>query len=144
MRLPGTLPRVWNVPARNPGFVGRGALLATLRVRLLSGDRAVVQALRGMGGVGKTQLAIEYAHQFAGEYDLAWWIGAEQPGLILDQIAALAVTSGARNRTHPRTPRRRQRLARCAPPAAGCWCSTTPSHPAIWRSGFPGGAPGMC
>ena len=94
VRLPGTLPRVWNVPARNLGFVGRDALLAMLGERLLSGDRAVVQALRGMGGVGKTQLAIEYAHQFAGGYDLAWWIAAEQPGLILDQIAALAVTLG--------------------------------------------------
>ena len=36
-----------------------------LRDWLLAGDRAVVQALHGMGGVGKTQLAIEYAHRFA-------------------------------------------------------------------------------
>src|ERR1035437_2821276 len=69
-RLPGTLPRTWNAPARNLGFTGRDMLLVTLRERLLSGDRAVVQALRGMGGVGKTQLAIEYAHRFAGDYDI--------------------------------------------------------------------------
>ena len=55
------------MPARNAGFTGRDTLLATLRQSLLSGDRAVVQALRGMGGVGKTQLAIEYAHKFAAE-----------------------------------------------------------------------------
>ena len=89
-RLPGTLPRVWNVPARNPGFTGRDKLLVRLRESLLSGDRAVVQALRGMGGVGKTQLATEYAHRFAGEYDIVWWIAAEQAGLLLDQIAGLA------------------------------------------------------
>jgi hypothetical protein len=43
-----------------------------------------------MGGVGKTQLATEYSHQFAGGYDVVWWIAAEEPGLIGEQFAALA------------------------------------------------------
>ncbi len=89
-RLPGTLPRAWRVPTRNPLFTGRDMLLVTLRERLLSGHRAVVQALQGMGGIGKTQLAIEYAHRFANWYDIVWWISAEQAGLITDQVAALA------------------------------------------------------
>ncbi len=55
-----------------------------------------------MGGVGKTQLAAEYAHRFAGSYDLAWWINAEQCGLIGDQVASLGqglgcVPAGAGN-----------------------------------------------
>src|SRR5215469_6725264 len=77
-RLPGSMPRVWNIPARNPGFTGRDGLLVKVRERLLAGGAAVVQALHGMGGVGKTQLAAEYAHQFAAGYELAWWINAEQ------------------------------------------------------------------
>ena len=93
-RLPGSVPRVWNIPARNPGFTGREGLLAELRERLLAGEAAVVQALYGMGGVGKTQLAAEYAHRFAGAYNLAWWINSEQAGLIGDQFAALGIALG--------------------------------------------------
>ena len=93
-RLPGSVPRVWNLPARNPGFTGRGGLLAAVRERLLAGDTAVVQAFQGMGGVGKTQLAIEYAYQFAGAYELGWWVNAEQGGLIGEQFAALGAALG--------------------------------------------------
>ena len=96
---PGSVLRVWNIPARNPGFTGRDGLLAAVRARLL--DRAVVQALQGMGGVGKTQLAMEYAHRFADSYDVAWWVDSEQAGLIGDQFAALGAALG------------------CIPPGAG-------------------------
>ena len=102
-RLPGTLPRVWNVPPRNPAFTGRDMLLIAVREALLAGDRAVVQALHGMGGVGKTQLAIEYAHRFANGYDVVWWIPAEQAGLIIDQIAGLASELGCADRDAPVT-----------------------------------------
>jgi transcriptional regulator with XRE-family HTH domain/tetratricopeptide (TPR) repeat protein len=87
--LAGGMSRLWNIPARNPAFTGREELLAGVRGRLQAGPAAVVQALHGMGGVGKTQLAVEYAHRFAGSYDLAWWVNAEQSGLIGDQIASL-------------------------------------------------------
>jgi Tetratricopeptide repeat/NB-ARC domain len=93
-RPPGSVPRAWNIPARNPGFTGRDDLLEAVGERLLAGDRAVVQALHGMGGVGKTQLATEYAHRFAEAYDLAWWVNSEQGGLIGDQFAALGLALG--------------------------------------------------
>jgi tetratricopeptide (TPR) repeat protein len=93
-RLQGVLPAVWNVGPRNPGFVGREATLGQVRERLRSGGAAVVQALHGMGGVGKTQLAIEYTYRYAGAYDVVWWVSAEETGLIGEQYAALAVELG--------------------------------------------------
>jgi TIR domain-containing protein len=91
----GTLPGVWRAPPRNPRFTGRDGMLSELRRRLRCGEGAlVVQALYGLGGVGKTQLALEYAHRFAADYDLVWWIDAEQPVLIPNQLAAFAARLG--------------------------------------------------
>jgi hypothetical protein len=47
-----------------------------------------------MGGIGKTQLASEYAYAHSAEYDLVWWITADEPALIADQFAALAARLG--------------------------------------------------
>ncbi|HKR50481.1 MAG TPA: BTAD domain-containing putative transcriptional regulator, partial [Pseudonocardiaceae bacterium] len=87
-KLPARLPAVWNVGPRNPGFVGRDATLVQLRERLHQGGTVV--ALHGMGGVGKTQLAIEYAYRYGSDYDVVWCVSAGEIGLIGEQYATLA------------------------------------------------------
>ncbi|WP_370972186.1 FxSxx-COOH system tetratricopeptide repeat protein [Amycolatopsis sp. cg9] len=82
--------RISNIPARSVSFTGRDELLTGLRAALCSGRPAVVQALNGMGGVGKTTTAIEYAHRYADEYDVAWWVPSEDPGLVAGHLADLA------------------------------------------------------
>jgi tetratricopeptide repeat protein/TIR domain-containing protein/NB-ARC domain-containing protein len=82
--------QVWRIPARLGTFTGRTSLLSALHDALTMEKPTVVQALNGMGGVGKTTLALEYAHRHAADYDVAWWVRAEQPDLIPDQLASLA------------------------------------------------------
>ncbi|HEY3365155.1 MAG TPA: FxSxx-COOH system tetratricopeptide repeat protein [Symbiobacteriaceae bacterium] len=95
--FPGSLPAIWNLPARNPNFTGRDSLLAGLRDALLSGQpAAVIQAITGLGGVGKTQVASEYAYRHAHEYALGWWVRAEEPATLAADYARLAQNLGLR------------------------------------------------
>lgn len=92
--FPGALPPIWNVPHhRNPNFTGRQELLDGLRAALTSEGTAALtqpQAIHGLGGVGKTQLATEYAYRYAGEYDLVWWVPSEEPSALAATYAGLA------------------------------------------------------
>ncbi|TCB93390.1 toll/interleukin-1 receptor domain-containing protein [Micromonospora zingiberis] len=94
-RLPGAhQPTLWRVPHRNAAFVGRDRDIDAVRRRLRPGQPVVVQSTFRLGGVGKTQVAAEYAHRFAAQYDLVAWLDAEQPHLVPAQLTALATDLG--------------------------------------------------
>ena len=77
------------MPLRNPNFTGRDSDLGNLARDLAARSPVMVHSLHGMGGVGKTQLATEYAHTHMRDYDLVWWVPAEEPAAIPDQFTAL-------------------------------------------------------
>ncbi|MFF2205725.1 tetratricopeptide repeat protein, partial [Streptomyces sp. NPDC058145] len=77
-------------------FVGREQELTDLRGMLTGeGSAAVVQsrvrAIHGLGGVGKSTLALHYADRYRSAYTLVWWITAESPEAIVTCLAGLAM-----------------------------------------------------
>jgi tetratricopeptide (TPR) repeat protein len=86
------VPAVWNLPyPRNPNFTGRGRLLADL-ARAFTGKAplARVQALVGLGGIGKTQCAVEYCYRHRWDYQVIWWVPSEDSSTLAITFAQLA------------------------------------------------------
>ncbi|MDO0935101.1 tetratricopeptide repeat protein [Streptomyces sp. DG2A-72] len=85
-------PGVHNLPELpSPIFVGRTEVMAELERALSTESQTITQTLHGLGGVGKTTLALHYAHDHAGAYRLVWWIRSDSPELIEAGLAALTV-----------------------------------------------------
>jgi hypothetical protein len=84
------------LPPRVVGFSGRADAFDRLDAILTHDNPAAVTqvgraAVQGMGGIGKTSLAVEYAHRFRSLYDGVWWCPAQTHRGLLTSLAALAV-----------------------------------------------------
>jgi len=90
------LPPIWNVShIRNTHFTGREDILSELRAALTSGEPAAwKQAVTGMGGVGKTQIVLEYIYRHMAEYQIIWWIRSEELATMASDYANLAEPLG--------------------------------------------------
>ncbi|MEA5358363.1 FxSxx-COOH system tetratricopeptide repeat protein [Amycolatopsis sp., V23-08] len=87
-RITTDAPVIWGaVPARNPEFIGRRNLLDRLGASLDSAGSAI---LHGPGGLGKTQLAVEYIYRRLRDHDLVWWVSATQESQIRASLMELA------------------------------------------------------
>lgn len=74
------------LPGRNPLFTGREDILAEIEHALRSQGRA---ALTGLGGAGKTETAIEYAHRHASDYPDLFWVSAATRETLTSGYAAI-------------------------------------------------------
>jgi tetratricopeptide (TPR) repeat protein len=86
-----TRGRLIGVPPRNDFFTGREEILSRLHATLKAGGRAAIkQAISGLGGVGKTATAIEYAHRHREAYSRVLWTNAESESALTSGFAGFA------------------------------------------------------
>jgi tetratricopeptide (TPR) repeat protein len=90
--------RLWNVPyEQNPYFTGREQVLHRLRGILLAGSEAAISqppAISGLGGIGKTQTAVEYAYRYAADYRAVLWVRADTELALREGFLELAHVLG--------------------------------------------------
>ena len=83
-----------NVPySRNPYFTGRDKKLEQIHETLLSNKTVALSqpvAVCGLGGVGKTQTAVEYTYRYRDEYEFVLWVKADSEDTIISDYVAVA------------------------------------------------------
>src|ERR1019366_6873628 len=94
MYKPGIRPPLWNVPyQRNPFFTGREETLKHLHTSLQV-EKVIAlshpHGITGLGGIGKTQTALEYAYRYRTEYRAVFWVRADSSVALLSSFATLA------------------------------------------------------
>jgi tetratricopeptide (TPR) repeat protein len=80
-----------------PLFVGRESELQQLRDLLCDSPIHSIGStviITGIGGVGKTTLAAQYAQRYSGEYKIVWWVNASEPAVLVESMARLATEIG--------------------------------------------------
>lgn len=84
----------WNVPyIRNPFFTGRENVLEQLHEALISNKSVALAqplAISGLGGIGKTQTAVEYAYRYCKEYKAILWAKADSYEALVSEYVAIA------------------------------------------------------
>jgi tetratricopeptide (TPR) repeat protein len=84
----------WNVPyRRNPFFTGRDQVLTDLHEKLSQDSAAALTqaaAIAGLGGIGKTQTAVEYAYRYRADYTGVFWVRAESESSTISGFIEIA------------------------------------------------------
>jgi tetratricopeptide (TPR) repeat protein len=92
---------------RNPYFTGRDDLFETIRHKIrdeqLKGYKHRI-ALFGLGGVGKTQIALEYCFRYKQDYDYVFWMSSADETRLLSSFSEIATLTGSINTISDQTP----------------------------------------
>jgi tetratricopeptide (TPR) repeat protein len=88
----GDLLAWWKVPyPQNVFFTGRTSILEQLHATFLARNVGIfVQAINGLGGIGKTQIALEYVYRYVQTYQAVFWVAADPQGDLLGDFVSIA------------------------------------------------------
>jgi tetratricopeptide (TPR) repeat protein len=87
---------------RNAFFTGRSSVLEQLHEAFLARNSGIfVQALNGLGGIGKTQIALEYTYRYAETYQAIFWVAADPQGDLLADFVSIAQFLGLPEKDEP-------------------------------------------
>ncbi|WP_037914047.1 FxSxx-COOH system tetratricopeptide repeat protein [Actinacidiphila yeochonensis] len=96
------LPERHNLPPRDPAFTGRDGLLLAIRERFAEAAAGPVPGLlTGVSGIGKSALALEFCHRFAGAHRIVWWLDAADRTAVERGLGLLAESVGLPERDEP-------------------------------------------
>jgi transcriptional regulator with XRE-family HTH domain/Tfp pilus assembly protein PilF len=86
----------WNVPfRRNPYFTAYDEVIEDLHLRLSAEkDGVAIETISGLGGIGKTQLMLEYAYRKRDDYQAVFWLRADKQELLEEDLAQAAKLLG--------------------------------------------------
>ncbi len=91
---PVDLPAIWNVPyRRNKFFTGREDVFTLLHHSLQADNAAALtqpQGISGLGGIGKTQIALEYAYRYHADYQGVLWVRADSHSVLVSEFVTIA------------------------------------------------------
>ena len=84
--------RLFKVPyPPNPNFTGRQGFLEALTQSAAEAiSRPKIFALVGNGGMGKTQIALQHAHNPENKFKYVWWLRSEEPATLLEDYISIA------------------------------------------------------
>src|SRR5579864_6867531 len=87
-------PTLWHIPyQRNPYFTGREDVISQLHRTLHAENRVALshpQGISGLGGIGKTQTALEYAYRYRTDYNAVFWVRADSITSLTSSMIELA------------------------------------------------------
>jgi len=92
---PTAQPITSNLLRMTTCFTGRRTVLKQVRRQLKAKKHSAIgQVIGGLGGIGKTQTAIKYAHEYQQHYEVRWWINADTEASLLSDVTRLLQQQG--------------------------------------------------
>lgn len=81
------------LPAKNPRFFGRDAILRQIDKTLAAPDAGGLDSLmlHGLGGIGKTEIAREYAYRAEPDLNAVLWIRSKTPLALAESFSSAAM-----------------------------------------------------